>query len=274
MDALRRSQDRLCSRLQLRLGLVDIHSHVLYGLDDGPRDLEGSVAMVRIAVQHGTTDLVVTPHANHEFSFDPDQIAQRIAEVSDACDDALRIYAGCDFHLSYENIEDAIINPSKYAINHKKYLLVEFSDLLIFHNTPDIFARLGEAGLISVITHPERNALLRKRIDDISAWVAGGATVQVTAQSLTGRFGNKARDFCRELLDRGLVHFVASDAHDCEYRPPRMDHARDWLIKNYGEKTAEVLCVTNPRCAIEGEQFQALPAVTASGSPKWLRFLR
>jgi protein-tyrosine phosphatase len=254
--------------------LVDIHSHVLYGLDDGPATLEDSVAMVRMAVQYGTTDLVVTPHANHEFCFDPDRIAQRIAEVTDACDQALRIYAGCDFHLSYGNIEGAIANPSKYSINRKQYLLVEFSDLLIFHNTQDIFVRLGEAGLIPVITHPERNALLRKRIDDIAGWVYGGACVQVTAQSLIGKFGKKASDFCRELLDRGLVHFVASDAHDCEYRPPRMDQARDWLVKNYGEKTAEVLCLTNPRAAVQGEALEPLEPIASSRTGKWLHFWR
>ena len=274
MGAFRLFENGVPSRLRLKSGLVDIHSHVLHGLDDGPATLEDSVAMVRIAVQYGTTDLVVTPHANHDFCFDPERIALRIAELADACDDALRLYSGCDLHLSYENIEDAITNPAKYTINRKTYLLVEFSDLLVFHNTSEILARFGQAGMVPVITHPERNALLRKRVEDIANWVSRGARVQVTAQSLTGKFGGKARDFCRDLLDRGLVHFVASDAHDCEYRPPRMDQARDWLLKNYGEKTANILCVTNPRAAIEGEPLELLPAVAAPGSGKWLRFWR
>src|SRR5215469_16434201 len=99
--------------------LIDIHSHLLYGLDDGAATLEDSVAMARMAVQYGTTDLVVTPHANHDFAFDPEKITQRIAEVCDASEGALRLHRGCDLHLSFENIEDAMENPSKYSINGK-----------------------------------------------------------------------------------------------------------------------------------------------------------
>jgi protein-tyrosine phosphatase len=254
--------------------LIDIHSHILYGLDDGARTLEDSLAMVRMAAQHGTTDLVATPHANHQYCFSPEQIGHRMAELSDLCEGALRLHTGCDFHLSYENIEDAIANPTKYSINGKNYLLVEFSDLLIFHNTAELFVRLREAGLIPVITHPERNALLRKRIDEIAKWVDEGASVQVTAQSLTGKFGKPAQSCCRDLLDKGLVHFAASDAHDCEYRPPRLDQAHAWLSKNYGEGTAELLCVTNPRAALEGEPLELLSPSASAPSRKWFSFWR
>ena len=187
--------------------------------------------MLQIAAGHGTTILVATPHANLEYRFDPAVIAQRLAELQQAAGDLPQLFSGCDFHLSYDNIQDALNNPAKYTINHKNYLLVEFSDLLIFRTTPEIFGRLGEAGMIPVITHPERNSLLRQRLDEIESWVAGGATVQVTAQSVIGEFGQRAQDFCRQLLDRGLVHFVASDAHDCERRAashgsgPRLDHS-------------------------------------------------
>jgi protein-tyrosine phosphatase len=230
--------------------------------------------MARIAALCGTTDLVVTPHANPEYCFSPDRIAQRLAELTDLCDGALRLYTGCDLHLSYENIEDAIANPSKYSINGRNYLLVEFSDLLIFHNTGEIFARFGEVGLTPVVTHPERNALLRRRIDEIAKWVEEGAAVQVTAQSLTGKFGKPAQAFCRDLLDRGLVHFVASDGHDCEYRPPRLDQAYAWLVKNYNERTAEVLCTTNPHATLEGGSLESLSPEAPAPSRKWLPFWR
>jgi len=252
--------------------LVDIHSHVLYGLDDGPRTFEESLAMIHMAAEHGATDLVATPHANFDYQFDPDRVAERLAEVSSAAGAALRLHSGCDFHLTYENIEDAIQHPSKYAIAHKRYLLVEFSNLMIFHNTHEIFTRLGEAGLVPVITHPERNSLLRQRLEEIARWVEGGACVQLTGQSLTGEFGRKARVFCRSLLDRGLVHFVASDAHDCEHRPPRLDQARDWLKGHYGQDAADLLCTTNPRFALEGEPVESLKP--AANPRKWLTFWR
>jgi protein-tyrosine phosphatase len=238
--------------------LIDIHSHVLYGLDDGARTLEDSVAMLRLAAESGTTDIVATPHANLTYTFQPERIRERLAEVAAAAGGRIKVHSGCDFHLSYDNIQDAIENPRKYTIAQNCYLLVEFSDLLIFQNTAEIFARLQDADMIPVVTHPERNGLLRQRIDAIGEWVEAGACIQITAQSLLGDFGNRAREFCGALLDRGLVHFVASDAHDCERRPPRLDTAHAWLTKHRSEETAELLCVTNPRAAIEGKPVWSL----------------
>lgn len=228
--------------------------------------------MIYMAAAHGTTALVATPHASPEYRFNPELIAQRIAALSEATDGAIELYSGCDFHLSYDNIQDAIENPTKYTINHKNYLLVEFSDMLIFKNTPEIFARLAGAGMIPVITHPERNGLLRQRLEEIAAWVESGVCVQVTAQSLTGEFGRRAKAFCRLLLDRGLVHFAASDGHDCERRPPCMDRARAWLTENYGEAVSETLCVTNPRAAVTGSPFEIVRVEEAPASRKWYRF--
>jgi protein-tyrosine phosphatase len=249
--------------------LIDIHSHVLYGMDDGAQTIEQSLAMLRVAAEHGTTDLVATPHANLDYTYQPALIRERLAKLN--AQSTIRLYSGCDFHLSYDNIQDAIEHPEKYTINQKSYLLVEFSDLLIFRNTQEIFGRLQEAGMIPVITHPERNGLLRQRLENIQSWIEAGARVQITAQSLTGRFGSRAREFSQALLDRGLVHFVASDAHDCESRPPRMDEAHAWLAKRYGLPAANVLCIENPRAALEGHPVEHLAAVEPK---KWYQLWR
>ncbi|HUA86430.1 MAG TPA: CpsB/CapC family capsule biosynthesis tyrosine phosphatase [Bryobacteraceae bacterium] len=251
--------------------MIDIHSHVLYGLDDGAGTLEDSLAMIRMAAASGTTDLVATPHANLEYKFDPEKIRERLSEISG---EGVRVYSGCDFHLSYENIQDAIENPAKYAINHKCYLLVEFSDLIIFRNTSEIFARLQDAGMIPVVTHPERNGLLRQRVEEIARWVEDGARVQVTAQSFLGHFGRRAREFSEILLDRGLVHFIASDAHDCEHRPPKLDQAFQWIEKRHSQEVAERLCVTNPRAAIEGVAFTPTAPPQRSEAKKWYQLWR
>jgi protein-tyrosine phosphatase len=231
--------------------------------------MEDSLAMVRMAAEHGTTDLVATPHANLQFRFDPELIAERIAQIHEAAGGALRLYTGCDFHLSFDNIQDSIDHPRKYTINQQRYLLVEFSELLIFKYTEDIFARLRDAGMTPIITHPERNGLLRQRAEDIAKWVEQGARVQVTAQSLTGRFGRKAQDFSRELLSRRLVHVVASDGHDCERRPPVMDEARVWLEKKYGDALADALCVTNPGAALSGGDMLLPNADSHLSVRKW-----
>jgi len=230
--------------------------------------------MVRMAAEHGTTDLVATPHANPNFRFDPQIVQERIAQVAEASGNVLRLHSGCDFHLSFDNIEDALSNPRKYTINQHRYLMVEFSDLVVFNNTGEIFSRLMEAGMTPVITHPERNELLRQRIDQIAAWVGDGVCVQLTAQSLLGEFGRRAAAFSRTLLNRNLVHFLASDAHDCEHRPPRLDLAHAWVKKHIGEELADVLCVTNPKATLIGEALEPMEAAVTSERRKWYQLWR
>src|SRR5437588_11975332 len=112
--------------------MVDIHSHILPELDDGAKSLEESIEMLEIAVAAGTTDIVGTPHSNAEFAFRPDLIQEKIATLQSAMKDRIQIHSGCDFHLSYDNIQDALAHPTKYTINNRCYLLVEFSDASIF----------------------------------------------------------------------------------------------------------------------------------------------
>lgn len=246
---------------------------MLYALDDGAKSRDDSVAMLRMAAGSGTTDIVATPHANLSYKFDPAVIAERVAELAQAVPE-IRLHSGCDFHLSYDNIQDAIANPRKYTIHQRNYLLVEFSDLLIFRNTSEIFGRLLDAGMRPVITHPERNNLLRQRMEQIEEWVQNGALVQVTGQSLLGDFGRRAADFSRSLLDRGLVHFIASDGHDLEHRPPRLDLAHAWLAKNYSEALADALCLANPQSALNGEDLEPLPEESGAEPRKWYQIWR
>jgi protein-tyrosine phosphatase len=258
----------------IELNLVDIHSHVLWGVDDGAQTLEDSLAMVAIAAAAGTTDLVATPHASPRYKYDPELVRERLADIQAAAEGTLRLYAGCDFHLSYDNIQDALANPRKYTINGNRYLLVEFSELLIFRNTADIFSRLLDADMVPIVTHPERNPLLCQRIEELAAWCEAGAYLQVTGQSLLGRFGKRAAEFSHTLIEHGLVHFVASDGHDTVRRPPRLDDACTWLEQRYGREVAQALCEDNPRAALTGEPVSR-PAMKPSPSArKWYQIWR
>jgi protein-tyrosine phosphatase len=252
--------------------MVDIHSHILPGLDDGAETLEESLAMLRIAVDGGTTDIVATPHSDQKYVFEPELVARKLAELRLAAGDSIRIHNGCDFHLHYENIQDALEHPARYTINHKNYLLVEFSDLLILQNTGEIFDRLRAAGMVPVITHPERNPLLRQRFPAISKWVGAGACLQVTAQSFSGRFGKSARKFADRLMESGMVHFVASDAHGVKDRTPDMRDALAYVSDKYGAKCAEHLFVLNPRAVLHGEPLPARDTRFAAPRRKWYRF--
>lgn len=256
--------------------MIDIHSHFLYGLDDGAPDREASLAMLRMAAESGTTDIVATPHSDTTFPFQPDAVAAQLAELAEASGGTPRLHCGCDFHLHYENIQDALANPARYTINHKSYLLVEFSDLVIFNNSGQILEALMAAGMRPIITHPERNSLLQQRVALLAEWVAKGCYLQVTAQSVLGEFGRRAENTAQELMKRGLVHFVASDAHDCGHRPPRLDLAYARVARHWGEQTARRLFIENPAAALTGEPLPPTTAGAAgsSGSRKWYQVWR
>jgi protein-tyrosine phosphatase len=238
--------------------MIDIHSHVLADLDDGARTFDESVAMARMAAAAGTTDIVASPHSNDEFRFDPLRVETKIAELQAAVGDSPVIHYGCDFHLNLENIQDALSSPGKYSIDHRGYLLVEFSDHLIPKTTTDIFAALIASGMRPVITHPERNPLLRERLGGLEEWISQGCLVQVTAQSLLGNFGRRAKAAADTMMHRGLVHVLASDAHDLKHRPPLLRPAYDHVTEHYGRETAARLCVENPQSILCGKPIQSV----------------
>jgi protein-tyrosine phosphatase len=241
--------------------MIDIHSHILPGLDDGSQSLEESVAMLRMAADTGTTDIVASPHANQHYAFDPEAVEREIADLQAAIGDNPRIHYGCDFHLTPENIEDAIRFPGKYSINHRGYVLVEFSDFLIPKTTPQIFARLEDAGMSPIVTHPERNQILQNRLPELADWVAGGVLLQVTAESPLGRFGRTAEACAHKLISSGLVHFLASDAHGIKHRTTALDGPRRYVEETFGEEAAIRMLEENPRAVLAGVPISRVPYV-------------
>lgn len=239
--------------------MIDIHSHILPGLDDGSKSLEESVEMAVMAAESGTTDIVASPHANQDYKFDPRVVEQKISEVQAAVGDVPQIHYGCDFHLTMENIEDALRAPKKYSIDHHGYLLVEFSDFHIPKTADEIFSRMMQAGLTPIVTHPERNQLLQKRLPELEAWAAQGVLMQVTALSFLGRFGRTAKRFAEELMSHSMVHVVASDAHDTKWRTTDMRESRRYIEKQYGLEVAERLFEENPRSVLAGVPITPVP---------------
>ncbi|MDQ6700372.1 MAG: exopolysaccharide biosynthesis protein [Acidobacteriota bacterium] len=251
--------------------MVDIHSHILPGLDDGAKTIDDSVAMLKVAAESGTTDIVATPHSDMHYQFQPELIEEKIKELQSLAGNSIRIHRGCDFHLHFDNIQDCLAHPTKYTINHKNYLLVEFSDQLIAPTSGEIFNRLSNVGITPIITHPERNALLSKKLDLLARWIQEGALVQVTAQSFLGRFGKHAISTSEELMDKGMVHFIASDAHDTEYRPPILRDAYKHIEHKYGADRAEALFTINPRATLTGEYLEFFDVAEVKPR-KWYQF--
>ena len=232
--------------------MVDIHCHILHGLDDGADTLETSLQMAEMAIADGITHVVATPHANSQYPFDSDKIRERRDELQGALGQRLTLATGCDFHLSFENLQDVEQNPKKYTINQKSYLLVEFAEFSIPPALDRAMHQLHLAGLSPIITHPERNALLRAKPERMYRWLHQGAYVQITAQSLLGRFGDAAQHRAEQWLDEDRVHFVASDAHNLKGRPLQLRAAFDVVAERRGVEVANALFKENPLAAFEG----------------------
>ncbi len=199
--------------------MVDIHCHILPGLDDGSDKMETSIQMAEAAIADGVTHVVGTPHANSHYKFDLERNLRLRDELQAAVGNRLTLATGCDFHLNFENLQDLEKNPQKYTINQKNYLLVEFADFSIPPSMDDTMHRLHLMGLSPIITHPERNAMLRTKPERMYRWLHQGSYVQITAQSITGRFGSSAQQRAEQWLDEDRVHFIASDAHNLTGRP-------------------------------------------------------
>jgi protein-tyrosine phosphatase len=235
--------------------MIDIHSHLLPGLDDGSKSWEMTLEMCRLAMQDGITHIVATPHANDTYTYSRDRARDLVVELAEKIGDRLAFSIGCDFHLSFENIEDAIAHPQHYTIAAKQYLLVEFSDYGIAPQIGDSLARLQSAGMVPIITHPERNAILQRRLERVLEWVDAGCLVQVTASAVTGAWGVAAQRVALWLLEQEAVHVLASDSHDDKNREPNLSKARDAVAKRFGAHIAQALVLENPAVIVAGRRL-------------------
>jgi protein-tyrosine phosphatase len=244
-----------------RLLMIDIHCHILPQLDDGADSFDTACAMAEMAIEDGVTHIVGTPHATSGYPFAPELIRQRRAELQTRFEGRLIFATGCDFHMSFENLQEIQHDAQRFTINQRNYLLVEFADYSIPPSMDQALHQLQLAGLRPIVTHPERNPLIRAQPERLFQWLRQGCYAQITAQSFHGKWGEAAQARAEEWLAAGAVHFIASDAHNLTTRPLRLKETYQLIAKGHGEEVARALFVENPLAAFEGRPLPYVPEV-------------
>ena len=239
--------------------MIDIHCHILPEVDDGPKSWETAESMCRMAAQDGIEHMVATPHANDRYFYDREYLSGLLQDLQRRIGDRPKLSLGCDFHLSYNNLQDALSNPSRYAIDGSHYMLVELSNYSVPQQTTDCFMQLGDRGITAIITHPERNPILRESLQRVVEWAEQGCVIQVTGSALTGLWGDRTRRAAHWLLEHDAVHVLATDAHDTEKRIPVLSTARDAATEVCGEEVAEALVEGNPQAIIQSQPLPYFP---------------
>jgi protein-tyrosine phosphatase len=244
-----------------RAPMIDLHCHILPGVDDGARSLEESVALCRLAAADGCTAMIATPHQRRGewWNDDREQLRQLAHQVQETVGDSLTVRLGGEVHgdpdllSEVERLPEGGIQP----LAGSRYLLIE----LDVYTTPaaaiHLIHEIVVAGWRPILAHPELIPWLAPDPEMLRRLVGLGATAQVTAMSLTGDFGRRPQQEAWRMLDAGLVHFVASDAHDVRRRPPGLRRAYQMIAARSGEETARRLTTDNPRAVLED---QPLPA--------------
>jgi protein-tyrosine phosphatase len=247
--------------------LIDLHCHILSGLDDGPAELEESLAMARVAVENGIETIVATPHVREDYPFPPEEIEPRVGELNAALGREgieLEVVAGAEVALSaLETLDSATLE--RLCLGDGPYLLVEspYTDVTELLET-GLFD-LQMARLKPVLAHPERSPSFQRDPERLRRLVDQGMMTSVTAGSIAGRFGGGIRKLSGEMLREGLVHNIASDGHDARRRPPVL------RIDGSAVGDFEWLTGTVPAAMLAGRELPERPRPRRRG---WRRLVR
>lgn len=242
--------------------MIDLHCHILPGVDDGAPDDEQSIAMARIAVAEGITIQACTPHMFPGVynNAGPDIRAriQRLQTVLDEAGVPLTLVTGSDLHIAPDLLH-RLRNGDALSLHDTRYTLLETPHHVLPPRVEESFFALLTAGYVPILTHPERMSWIDRNYDVVQRLHKAGTWMQVTAGAITGRFGARARYWSERMLDEGMVHIVATDAHDTVRRPPLVREAYDLLCARMGEVEANNLILHRPHGILENRPVSEQP---------------
>lgn len=216
--------------------MIDIHCHILPGIDDGAKNLADSVQMAQAAAKEGIHTIIATPHFNHKYSNEKQTILEKTAEVNEQLNSqniSIKILPGQEVTLNGEFLQDDEAGKIM-PLAQTRYCLVELPSGSVPHYTERLFYEMQVKGYIPVLAHPERNREIMQRPEKLYQLVQNGIVTQITAGSLCGHFGKNIKRFTQQLIEANLTHFIASDAHHVTTRPFYITQALEFLEKHYG----------------------------------------
>jgi protein-tyrosine phosphatase len=217
--------------------MIDIHSHILPGIDDGAKTIKDSIEMAKEAVNEGITTIIATPHhKNNQFNNLKSSIITKVNNLNSILKQEnipLTVLPGQEVRIYGEVIED-YHKEEILTLNHTKYLFIEFPSSSVPRYAEKLLYKLQTEGIIPIIVHPERNKELQEKPDLLYQFVKNGALTQVTASSVVGYFGKSVKKFSEQLIEHNLTHFVASDAHNTHNRGFKFREAFEFIKTNFG----------------------------------------
>jgi protein-tyrosine phosphatase len=242
--------------------LIDLHSHLLPGIDDGSKDLAMSLAMASMASADGISTMACTPHilpgvynnSGPAIRKAVTRLAERIAEAGIP----ISLVAGADVHIA-PDLDVRLRDGRALTLNNSRYLLLEPPHHVLPPRLEDLVFGLQAAGYVPILTHPERLSWVEGHYDLIRRLVSSSVLMQITAGSVMGRFGRRPRYWAERMLDEGLCHLLATDAHNTEQRAPRMADARDFVAQKLGDDEATNLVLRRPQGILNNLSPAELP---------------
>jgi protein-tyrosine phosphatase len=249
--------------------MIDLHCHILPGLDDGAADLSVSTDMARAFVADGVSVVACTSHILPGlYQNSGQQIRQATAQLQQHLEREgipLRLVTGADNHITPSFVAD-LRSGHLLALADTRYVLVEPPHHVAPPRLEDLFFSLLVAGYVPILTHPERLTWIQSHYQVIQRLFHSGVWMQVTAGSLTGGFGRSARYWGEKMLDEGCIHLLATDAHDVNRRPPNLSQGREFAAKRVGDPEAQHLVLTRPGGVLRNDLPSNLPPPASSSS--------
>ena len=257
------------------LSFVDIHCHILPGIDDGARTWDDALDMARLAVANGTDTIIATPHQLGNYNRNEgDTIRDATRSLQQFLQHQqipLRVLPGADVRIEPDLATKVKQGSVLSLADRQRHVLLELPHELYFPIEP-VNRELRRERMIGILSHPERNQGLLANPDLVGQLVHDGCLMQITAGSLNGTFGPASQALCESMLSEGLVHFIASDGHGPKSRRPLMEPAFHRAAELIGEESATQICMDNPRqICIGGDVTRVTSSRRQRASFRWWR---